>query len=498
MEKRILKSIVWLAAFAPFAASAQMDELADNHAAVPTLLKEYGKSSDVVFQAFELVSKNNLSEANSNGDSQFDAVVTEDGTLATVLGDQIYEIESISVTGPINEADFNTLWDSSFNGKLKIINLENATIKYGVIPEYAFFHINEQVDWDTWIITITPLEKVVLPDNVTEIEEDAFAYNTRLAEINFPKALRYIGKSAFTDCISLTSEQLVFPEGLEKLDEQAFYQCRGLNGAIKLPSTLTWIDASVFYNCRISDINIPVHLEFLGCFAFAGSRFNKAILPDDCYLCPHGCQFYNNWELTEVHLPDNLQFVPPQVVDGCIKLTKANVPSRAVDIGEFAYSGTSITEINFPPTLQTIGQDAFQTCDELQSIVLPPALCEIGNRAFVCRGLKSLYCMATEPPASTPAQGYEPEDRTPFAEVDASILVYIPIGTKQKYMGAVGWEHFTNFIETNDFPYAGIDSVTVGGTKQDNDTYDLSGRKVKTPVHGNIYIRNGKKILLLQ
>ena len=57
MEKRIFKSIVWLAAFAPFAASAQMDELADNHAAVPTLLKEYGKSSDVVFQAFELVSK---------------------------------------------------------------------------------------------------------------------------------------------------------------------------------------------------------------------------------------------------------------------------------------------------------------------------------------------------------------------------------------------------------------------------------------------------------
>lgn len=461
---------------------------------LPILVEEFCSSTNSPVQDFELRYKQKSSDNNSDQIQYAHIVLSESGTLSSALGDRIFEIDSISVEGPVNEADFNTLWNSSFNGRLKIINLENAAIENGKIPDHAFFHIDVQVDWDTWIITVTPLEKIILPNHITEIGKDAFGYAINLVYINFPSKLRYIGKSAFTDCISLKPEILVFPEGLEKLDEQAFYQCRGLDGEINLPTTLTWIDASVFYNCRIAEINIPDNLEYLGCFAFAGSRFKKAILPDDCYLCPHGCQFYNNWELTEAHLPESSLFVPPQILDGCIKLNKANVPSQAIVIGEFAYNNTSLSAISFPPTLERIEQCAFQGCEGMESILLPASLTALGDRAFNCYGVKNVYCMAQTPPEFLASQGYE-SDRNPFAGVDSSIPVYIPVGSRDRYLSAPGWDYFSNFIETDDFPYAGIENVSIGTQFQLGRIYDLSGRRIENPIPGNIYILNGTKFI---
>lgn len=424
----------------------------------------------------------------------FHATLTQSGTLGSVIGDKIYDIDAIVVEGPMNDADFNTLWDSSFNGYLKVINLENAVIEGGKIPENALFHVDEQVDWETMAITTIWLEKIVLPDDITEIGKFAFAYATTLTEVNFPSSLRYIGCAAFTDCVRLESDQLKLNEGLEKIDEQAFYQCYSLTGAIELPTSLNWIDSGAFYRCRISDISFPDGLEYLGCMAFIGSRITKVILPDDCYLCPHGAQFYNNLELTEVHLPDNSLFVPQDIFSGCYKLNKVNIPSKALSIDEFAFNGTDIDQIDFPVTLETIGQDAFQGCSKLTEIILPASLKSIGNRAFVCHNMQKIYCMAIVPPTALPAMGYDGEEN-PFDEVNTLIPVYIPVGTTQLYQAATGWNHFTNFIETDDFPSTGVEATVIDHIQTDTPTYDLQGRKVQTTIPGSIYIKNGQKFL---
>lgn len=490
----------------PFMAFARKDAtgLLENDKIVltPILVEELCSSNNSYIQEFKLCHNHKASgrssESNQINTHQYaHAVLSESGTLASVLGDRIFEIDSISVEGPMNDDDFNTLWESSFNGQLKIINLENATVENGIIPQYALFHINEQVNWETMVITTTWLEKLLLPEGVTEIGDFAVAYSISLREIKFPGTLQSIGRAAFTDCIDLTSEQLAFPENLKVIGEQAFYYCHGLTGKITLPESLLEIKCAAFYSCKISEINIPRSLEYLGCMAFAGSRFKKAFLPNNCYLCPQGGEFYNNWELTEVHLPDNLPFVPESIFSGCISLQQANVPSRAITIGEFAFDGTKIAEIDFPETLESIGQDAFQGCRQLNSVILPSSLKSIGDRAFaLCSNLKSIYCKATVPPAYIPAQGYE-FDGSPFASVNKSTPVFIPTGTKQQYTTAPGWDYMTNFIETDNFPSAGIGCVTMNGKEQyDYHTYDLSGRKVEAPAPGNIYISNGKKILI--
>lgn len=500
MENRILKSILCLMIAVPFIGFAHTGIMnsSDNGELIvlPAIVSEHAQLKNLPFKEFKFSCKHNSSVRNSDSGESFNAVLTESGTLASLLGERIYEIASISVEGPMNDADFNTLWESSFNGQLRIIDLEHAEIEGGKIPDRALFHIDTQMNWDTWVVTTIPLEKIVFPDNVTEIGEFAVAYAISLNEVKLPNTLRKIDKAAFTDCISLTTEQLVFPESLEVIDEQAFYQCSGLTGKITLPESLKAIVCSAFYRCKISEINFPQSLEYLGCMAFANSALEKAILPDNCMLCSEGGQFYNIWNLSEAHLPNNSTLVPNSVFSGCFSLKKVNIPSRAVAIAEFAFDQVKMSDIDFPETLESIEQNAFQSCNKLTAVVLPASLKSLGDRAFaLCGSLQRIYCKATVPPACIPASGYE-SDGTPFASVNPSIPVYVPVGTKQQYMTSPGWDYITNFIETDDFPSAGIDYVAIDGKEQDNNIYDLFGRKVSAPQKGNIYIQSSKKILI--
>ena len=461
---------------------------------LPAAVSEHIQLNNLPFKEFKFSCKHNSSVRDFDRGESFNAILTESGTLASLLGERIYEISSISVEGPMNDADFNTLWESSFNGQLKIIDLEHAEIEGGKIPDHALFHVDAQMNWDTWVITTLPLEKIVFPDNVTEIGEFAVAYAISLNELKLPKALQKIDKSAFTDCISLTSEQLVFPESLEVIDEQAFYQCSGLTGKITLPESLKAIVCGAFYRCKISEINFPQSLEYLGCMAFANTALEKAILPDNCMLCSEGGQFYNIWNLSEAHLPNNSTLVPNSVFSGCFTLKKVNVPSRAVAIAEFAFDQVKMSDIDFPETLESIGQDAFQSCNKLTAVVLPASLKSLGDRAFaLCGSLQRIYCKATVPPVCIPASGYE-SDGTPFTSVNPSTPVYVPVGTKQQYITSPGWDYMINFIETDEFP-AGIESVATDVNEQSDNTFDLSGRKVNTLIPGNIYISNGKKFI---
>jgi hypothetical protein len=71
----------------------------------------------------------------------------------------------------------------------------------------------------------------------------------------------------------------------------------------------------------------------------------------------------------------------------------------------------------------------------------------------------------------------------------------VPIGSADLYRNAWGWNYFTNFIETDDFPAAGAQMVTSENRKHDDAIYDIMGRRVVNPIIGRLYIVNGKKAL---
>ena len=96
------------------------------------------------------------------------------------------------------------------------------------------------------------------------------------------------------------------------------------------------------------------------------------------------------------------------------------------------------------------------------------------------------------PPDCIPSDCEETID--PFSQIDKSIPLYVPVGTKEAYMAAPGWNLFPNIIETNNFP-SSVEVVKYQESKNHNGIFDLLGRSIIAPVKGQIYIQKGKKIV---
>ena len=182
-----------------------------------------------------------------NQDFQSLDITSKAGNLAGALGDNIYNVDSLVVRGSINDTDIHTLWEASFKGRLSVINLENAEIENGIVPEDAFWHQKEQLDPSWEFINTIHLRRIILPYGVKRIEEGAFSYCINLEEVNIPSSLQYLGTYAFSDCVSLKTDPLVFPEGFERFGNLAFMNCRSLTGTIVLPSTIKEIGDGVFF-----------------------------------------------------------------------------------------------------------------------------------------------------------------------------------------------------------------------------------------------------------
>ncbi len=104
------------------------------------------------------------------------------------------------------------------------------------------------------------LTKVVLPEGLTEIPDEAFFSCKVLEHINIPKSIKRIGKTAFEFCENLTPFE--FHDGLETIGERAFaftFSDRyedGDNslGMLLIPKSIKHIEKSAFEGCNIDEI----------------------------------------------------------------------------------------------------------------------------------------------------------------------------------------------------------------------------------------------------
>ena len=70
------------------------------------------------------------------------------------------------------------------------------------------------------------IKKIVIPEGVVEISDEAFIFCEQLASVTLPSTLKKIGKSAFQECVNLV--EINFPEGLEEIGFAAFCNCLSL------------------------------------------------------------------------------------------------------------------------------------------------------------------------------------------------------------------------------------------------------------------------------
>lgn len=413
------------------------------------------------------------------------------GELKTLLAERLTTVDALIVKGPINDEDYNTMWEASYDGILKEIDLSAAVPQSDVMPEGVFFKSDIQVEWETLSIYTIALQKIILPPTVRELGEFAFAYATSLSEIEFSDSLERIGESAFTDCRSLNCNPLIFPKNLKFIGYQAFYQCFGLRGEVVLPEGIEVVDGGAFYQTRINKINFPQSLKYIGMMAFAGCYLKGDIeIPDQCTLDCRGGQFGSNWQLQSVKLPADITIIPEGIFHDCIDLTKVKMPTMVKKIETDAFhSCLKLADIEFNEGLEEIQNRAFASCHLFTRLEFPSTLKKIGGGSFCNTGrIKQITCKATVPPVC--GEDELNPGSVPFSNIDKTIPVYIPAGSREAYAAAWGWNYFTNFIETN---FAGVSDIE--GEALEAELYDLNGIKISQLPAGRIYIRHGKKYI---
>ena len=273
------------------------------------------------------------------------------------------------------------------------------------------------------------LKKVILPDNLEEISNDAFQSCYKLEEITIPDNVSVIGSKAFYNCSSLKTVKL--PRKLKTIERSCFEECRSLV-SVTLPDGVEAIGTETFKECiSLTDIIIPEGVETLGEQAF-----------------------YNCRSLSSVRLPKSLNKISDGVFDGCRSLERITANSQCIDfmlhgidnipmnvilqpydddekyrlIGDMLYSadyttlcfcprftkGTcsvsqntyyiannafkhceNITEVVLPDGLKEIGDFSFSNCYKLTKMVLPDTLKKIGSAAFCYSGITDIIIPET-------------------------------------------------------------------------------------------------------
>lgn len=236
---------------------------------------------------------------------------------------------------------------------------------------------------------------------------------------------------------------------------------------------------------KIKSINLPKGLLSIGNNAFYGSSFEEFTIPASCQYIGKNA-FAGNYELKKVSLNFGVRVIPEGFVSRAHWLKEVIIPESIEVIDRNAFEGChELMDISLPEGLKEIKCDAFTNCKALKKLIFPSSLTFIESRQAL-QSLEAVYCKALIPPTC--------HDIT-FSGSPNDIPVYVPVGTSELYASATGWNHFTNFIETDDFSTSSIQEISFDNKDGDNDFYDLTGRRIVHPIPGQLYIHNGKKII---
>ena len=209
------------------------------------------------------------------------------------------------------------------------------------------------------------LTKIVIPENISEIESYAFFGCENLKEVVINSRLVIIQQGAFYKCANLKSVEAT--DGVVEIFPSAFEDCSSLENVV-ISEMLGSISVRAFYNCSsLKQITIAEGTKKIGARAF-----------------------FNCNNLTSVAMPNSVENLGVNVFTGCTNLENVTLSERLEIIPDFAFeSCANLKEIVIPNGVKRIGRSAFQSCDSLKNITIPDSVTNIEINAFQ-------FCYAVE------------------------------------------------------------------------------------------------------
>lgn len=135
----------------------------------------------------------------------------------------------------------------------------------------------EKCAYENWIDKKNidlPIVDSLAGDNIsdekeTEVDAEEGNYMTRnymTGAVVLPDTVKIVAKNTFKDC---SIEELIIPEGVETIEDDAFNACKKLT-RITLPESLKKIGRNAFSHCGIKSLEVPDGVKKIGSGAFEG------------------------------------------------------------------------------------------------------------------------------------------------------------------------------------------------------------------------------------
>lgn len=234
------------------------------------------------------------------------------------------------------------------------------------------------------------LKTLKMPAQLEYIGFEAFRGCSQLSETEIPSTLKTLNSYAFAGCASLT--KVIFNNGIKTFGQYVFNGCRKLT-SVMLPETLEEISPYTFFECSaLENIEIPVSVLKINEGAFAScSKLNSINFQNpDCVL--GNSLFTYCTSLAGITLPASLKEMPDGLFGYCSKLQTVNFPSSVTVVGNAVFMGcTSLSSVNLPNTLTRLGTSLFEGCTVLVSVNIPENLTVVDNSAFrYCENISGL------------------------------------------------------------------------------------------------------------
>lgn len=328
----------------------------------------------------------------------------------------------------------------------------------------------------------TTLTTVRLAKTINKIGQGAFQGCSSLASINLPEALNTISAGAFA---STALKSVVIPDGVTEINNQTFQFCSKLE-TIEMGSGVSMIYLKAFEDCSaIKNITVKAttppaffsaNVTDMSFEDFPADVYNRATLmvPEESVSAYKNAHVWKNFtnvkELGSEHgesvVIDGIAYElfadegTATVAVNANASGEIDIPATVVYNGKSynvtalanrAFAGTAIDIVRLPNGIRHIAEEAFADCADLICVGLPDDMLSIGVKAFYgSPKIRYIRCYNFGTDYVPPVFDTYPGDPTGYGEAFATeiwpdCLLGIPASMYINYKKQAGWKNFRSF-----------------------------------------------------
>lgn len=337
-----------------------------------------------------------------------------------------------------------------------------------------------------WFSNFKGLEEVSLGEGLESLDQNCFR-SSHLRRLTIPASVKTVGPALC--CVDKIEEIIVHPDSPyyysqdNTLVDKSKAQVVLGNPDLFIPNDVTSIGTGaycMYYNSYQDllhgqtaprDLTIPQNISRLSLSSFMVDSLSTLCFPNTTTL-DIGCVYFR--AVKEIIIEDGdspFYYTPLMADEGALRFESYLDPKviETMYIGRNKRGEGSLFE-------------GYQSLTVHKMIIGPKVTEYTENNKYA---IKELYSLCNEPEKVTVCFSDVIYTNTPL---------YVPVGTKDRYLAAEGWKNFQTIEEKENMP-TGISAIhSVYGNN--GSCYNLQGQQQKTALQKGIYIQNGKKIVM--